>query len=43
MKRFYAVTRDLNLHFGLFVSPFMLVFAISVFFLVHARRSGFPG
>src|SRR2546422_1155415 len=34
--RFYRVTRDLHLYFGLFVSPFVLVFAISVFFLVHA-------
>src|SRR5882672_4653577 len=35
-KRFYRVIRDLHLYFGLFVSPFVLVFAISVFFLVHA-------
>jgi len=27
--------RDLHLYFGLFISPFVLVFAISVFFLVH--------
>ena len=34
--RFYRLIRDLHLYFGLFVSPFVLVFAISVFFLVHA-------
>ena len=35
-KRFYLITRDLHLYFGLFVSPFVLVFAFSVFFLVHS-------
>ncbi len=35
-RRFYRVTRDLHLYFGLFISPFVLVFAISVFFLVHS-------
>src|ERR1051325_8505468 len=34
--RFYRLIRDLHLYFGLFSSPFVLVFAISVFFLVHA-------
>ena len=34
--RFYGVTRDLHLYFGLFISPFVLVFCISVFFLVHS-------
>ena len=34
--RFYRLTRDLHLYFGLFISPFVLVFCISVFFLVHA-------
>jgi len=33
--RFYRVVRDLHLYLGLFSSPFVLVFAISVFFLVH--------
>jgi hypothetical protein len=33
--RYYRVIRDLHLYLGLFVSPFVLVFAISVFFLVH--------
>src|SRR5689334_8941849 len=33
--RFYRITRDLHLYLGLFSSPFVLVFAVSVFFLVH--------
>src|SRR5215475_202251 len=33
---FYRVIRDLHLYLGLFSSPFVLVFAISVFFLVHS-------
>lgn len=36
-RLFYRVTRDLHLYFGLFISRFVLVFAISVFFLVHRR------
>ena len=40
MKQFYAVTRDLHLYFGLFISPLVLVFGISVFFLVHAWLPG---
>jgi hypothetical protein len=35
MRRFYLVTRDLHLYIGLFISPFVLVFAVSVFYLVH--------
>jgi hypothetical protein len=34
--RFYRLIRDLHLHLGLFISPFVLVFAISVFLLVHS-------
>lgn len=34
--RFYQWTRELHLHLGLFVSPFVLVFALSVIFLNHA-------
>ena len=34
--RFYLLTRDLHLYFGLFISPFVLVFCVSVFFLVHS-------
>src|SRR6476646_65746 len=34
--RFYRLIRDLHLYIGLFISPFVLVFSISVFFLVHA-------
>src|SRR5215471_15579613 len=33
---FYQLIRDLHLYLGLFISPFVLVFAISVFFLVHS-------
>ena len=36
MKRFYLITRDLHLYLGLFISPFVLLFAISVIFLVHS-------
>jgi hypothetical protein len=39
--QFYRILRDLHLYLGLFISPFVLVFAISVFFLVHAWRPGF--
>jgi hypothetical protein len=40
MRRLYLVTRDLHLYLGLFLSPFVLVFSVSVFYLVHgiARR-----
>lgn len=34
--RFYRVIRGLHLYFGLFISPFVLLFAVSVFFLVHS-------
>ena len=34
-RPFYRVTRDLHLYFGLFISPFILGFSVSVFFLVH--------
>ena len=35
MKRLYVVTRDLHLCLGLFISPFILLFALSVPLLVH--------
>jgi hypothetical protein len=35
MRRLYLLTRDLHLYFGLFLSPFILVFSVSVFYLVH--------
>jgi hypothetical protein len=35
MRRLYLVTRDLHLYFGLFLSPFILAFSVSVFYLVH--------
>jgi len=34
---FYRWTRDLHLYFGLFISPFVLLFSFSVFFLNHAK------
>lgn len=34
-KALYVWTRDLHLYFGLFVSPFLIVFAASVFFVNH--------
>ena len=33
----YRWTRDLHLYFGLFVSPFVLIFAASVLFLNHMK------
>lgn len=36
MKQLYRWMRDLHLYFGLFISPTVLVFAVSVIFLVHA-------
>lgn len=38
--RFYRLTRDLHLYLGLFISPFVLVFSVSVFFLVHSWIPG---
>ena len=35
MRRLYLIVRDLHLYAGLFLSPFVLLFCISVFFLVH--------
>lgn len=40
MRRFYRLTRDLHLYLGLFISPLVLVFAVSVFSLVHAWIPG---
>lgn len=40
MKSIYRVTRDLHLYAGLFLTPLILVFAVSVFFLVHAWIPG---
>jgi hypothetical protein len=36
----HRAVRDLHLYFGLFVSPFVVVFACSVIFLVHAWMPG---
>ena len=41
-KWFYPWTRDLHLYFGLFISPFLVLFAASVFFLNHSRLAA-PG
>lgn len=38
-RRFYLVTRDLHLYAGLFISPFVVLFALSVFVLVHPSGS----
>jgi hypothetical protein len=44
MRRLYLVTRDLHLYLGLFISPFVLIFSVSVFYLVHgAARRPAPG
>lgn len=37
--RIYWIVRDMHLYAGLFVSPFVLVFALSVFALVHPSRT----
>src|ERR1035437_7190921 len=43
-KRAYRVTRDLHPYSGLFISSFVLIFAASVFFLVHTWVPGIsPG
>ena len=45
MRWLYVVTRDLHLYLGLFISPFVLLFAISVFYLTHPtalRRDAEP-
>jgi hypothetical protein len=44
MRRLYLITRDLHLYIGLFLSPFVLLFAVSVFYLVHGLATrGAPG
>jgi hypothetical protein len=40
VKRLYSLIRDLHLYAGLFISPLVLVFAVSVVFLVHAWIPG---
>jgi len=40
-RRFYRLTRDLHLYLGLFISPFVLVFSVSVFFFVHSWTPAF--
>ena len=41
-RQFADWMRDLHLYAGLFVSPFVLVFAVSVFFLVHRALNPAP-
>ncbi|HTI72071.1 MAG TPA: PepSY-associated TM helix domain-containing protein [Candidatus Limnocylindria bacterium] len=43
-RRFYGFTRDFHLYLGLFGSPFVLLFSVAVFFLVHTwlPRLGSP-
>ena len=41
-QRIYWIIRDMHLYAGLFVSPFVLVFAFSVFALVHPSRQSRP-
>jgi hypothetical protein len=36
--RGYRLIRDLHLYGGLFISPFVVLFSTSVFFLVHPDR-----
>jgi hypothetical protein len=36
-RRLYLILRDLHLYCGLFISPFVVLFALSVFVLVHPR------
>jgi len=37
VKSLYLLTRDLHLYAGLFLSPFILVFAVSVFAIAHMK------
>ncbi len=39
-KPLYRVTRDLHLYVGLFISPFLLLYAVSVVLLNHAWDAG---
>ena len=41
--RVYPFVRDLHLYIGLFLSPFVLIFAVSVIFLVHSWVPGMKG
>lgn len=41
-RRVYVSIRDLHLYGGLFISPFLLVFAVSVLFLNHGHTPTLP-
>lgn len=42
MPRLYSTSRDLHLYFGLFLSPFLLIFAISTLRLNHLSVAAGP-
>lgn len=42
MKKYYPPIRSLHLYFGLFISPFILIFSISVLVLNHPDIFGQP-
>lgn len=39
-NRLHPIVRDMHLYLGLFIAPFLLAFAVSVFFLVHSWIPG---
>ena len=41
-KTFYVWTRDLHYYFGLFLSPYVLVFAVTTILLNHSWKAGEP-
>lgn len=43
MKQYYPLLRSLHLYFGLFISPFVLIFSISVFVFNHPQVIRSPG
>lgn len=43
MKQYYPLLRSLHLYFGLFISPFVLIFSISVFVFNHPQFIGSSG
>ena len=41
MKKYYPLLRSLHLYFGLFISPFVLIFSISVLVFNHPQLINF--
>ena len=37
MKKYFPIVQDLHNYLGLFISPFILIFAVSVLVLNHPR------